>query len=82
MIDELIRALDKGPQRKRRFDIQTDAVSGNLGETECAGTNFSPEHQQHSSGVKSGYFNDASLIRPQNIIDVHPNLVKDDVWKQ
>jgi len=23
---------------------------------------------------KSGYFNDASLIRPQNIIDVHPNL--------
>jgi hypothetical protein len=22
---------------------------------------------------KSGYFNDASLIRPQNIIDVHPN---------
>ena len=23
---------------------------------------------------KSGYFNDASLLRPQNIIDVHPNL--------
>lgn len=23
---------------------------------------------------KSGYFNDASLIRPQNIIDLHPNL--------
>jgi hypothetical protein len=23
---------------------------------------------------KSGYFNDASLIRPENIIDVHPNL--------
>jgi hypothetical protein len=23
---------------------------------------------------KSGYFNDASLIRPQNIIGVHPNL--------
>lgn len=23
---------------------------------------------------KSGYFNDAGLIRPQNIIDVHPNL--------
>src|SRR5260370_37120972 len=23
---------------------------------------------------KSGYFNDASLIRPQNIISVHPNL--------
>ena len=82
MIDELIRVLDKGPATKTEIAIQTDAVSGNLGETECAGTNFSPEHQQHSSGVKSGYFNDASLIRPQNIIDVHPNLVKDDVWKQ
>jgi hypothetical protein len=23
---------------------------------------------------KSGYFNDANLIRPQNLIDVHPNL--------
>ncbi|SRR6266568_1044483 len=23
---------------------------------------------------KSGYFNDASLLRPQNIIDVHPNV--------
>jgi len=23
---------------------------------------------------KSGYFNDASLVRPENIIDVHPNL--------
>jgi hypothetical protein len=33
-------------------------------------------------GRQSGYFNDASLIRPQNIIDVHPNLVKDNVWKQ
>jgi hypothetical protein len=26
---------------------------------------------------KSGYFNDASLIRPQNIIDLHPNLGAD-----
>ena len=23
---------------------------------------------------KSGYFNDASLLRPENIIDIHPNL--------
>jgi hypothetical protein len=23
---------------------------------------------------KSGYFNDASVLRPQNLVDVHPNL--------
>jgi hypothetical protein len=23
---------------------------------------------------KSGYFNDASLLRPENIVDIHPNL--------
>jgi len=32
--------------------------------------------REHSTLLyfKSGYFNDASLIRPENIIDVHPNF--------
>jgi len=49
-----------------RLGLKVDVTSGNTGDG----------HQGTFDALyfKSGYFNDASLIRPQNIIDVHPTL--------
>src|SRR5205085_6893555 len=53
---------------KPRLGTKLDATSGDR------------DAKDHRLGTfdalffKSGYFNDASLIRPQNEIDVHPNL--------
>lgn len=49
-----------------RFGLKVDVASGDTGSGQL-GT-FNPLF------FKSGYFNDASLIRPANLIDVHPNL--------
>jgi hypothetical protein len=49
--------------------LQFDVVSGNTGHDGggSLGT-FNPLY------FKAGYFNDASLIRPSNLIDIHPTL--------
>jgi hypothetical protein len=49
-----------------RFGVKAGAASGNTGDG----------RQGTFDGLyfKSGYFNDASLLRPENIISVHPNL--------
>ena len=49
-----------------RLGLKTGLVSGNTGDG----------HQGTFDALyfKSGYFNDASLIRPQNLIGVHPNF--------
>jgi Alginate export len=52
---------------KPRLGADFDVVSGDSGGTGHFGT-FNPLF------FKSGYFDDASLIRPSNIIDVHPTL--------
>ena len=49
-----------------RFGLKTGVVSGNTGDG-YQGT-FDALY------FKSGYFNDASLIRPQNLIGIHPNF--------
>jgi hypothetical protein len=49
-----------------RLGLKVDVASGDNGDGH-QGT-FDPLY------FKSGYFNDASLIRPANLIDVHPNL--------
>lgn len=51
-----------------RFGLKADVASGDK--------NPNDGHQGTFDALffKSGYFNDASLIRPANIIDVHPNL--------
>jgi hypothetical protein len=51
-----------------RFGLKMDVASGNSDRD--GGT------QGTFDGLffKSGYFNDASLLRPENIMDVHPNL--------
>jgi hypothetical protein len=43
-----------------------DVASGNIGNGQQGTFN--------ALYFKSGYFNDASMIRPANLIDVHPNL--------
>ena len=50
-----------------RLGIKADVTSGD--------NNPNDGHQGTFDALffKSGYFNDASLIRPENIIDVHPN---------
>jgi hypothetical protein len=52
-----------------RLGLQFDVVSGNTGHdgSGALGT-FNPLY------FKAGYFNDASLIRPSNLIDIHPTL--------
>ncbi len=52
-----------------RLGLLFDVVSGNTSHDDhgALGT-FNPLY------FKAGYFNDASLIRPSNIIDVHPTL--------
>jgi hypothetical protein len=52
---------------KPRIGADFDVVSGDSGGTGHFGT-FNPLF------FKAGYFNDASLIRPSNIIDIHPTL--------
>jgi Alginate export len=52
---------------KPRLGADFDVVSGDSGGTSHFGT-FNPLF------FKAGYFNDASLIRPSNIIDIHPTL--------
>ena len=49
-----------------RLGLKADVASGNTGNG----------HQGTFNALyfKSGYFNDASMIRPANLIDVHPNL--------
>jgi len=51
-----------------RLGIKADVTSGD--------NNPNDGHQGTFDALffKSGYFNDASLIRPENIIDVHPNV--------
>src|ERR1019366_366816 len=49
-----------------RLGLKVDVASGNTGNG----------HQGTFNALyfKSGYFNDASMLRPANLIDVHPNL--------
>jgi hypothetical protein len=49
-----------------RLGLKVDVVSGNTGNGQQGTFN--------ALYFKSGYFNDASMIRPANLIDVHPNL--------
>jgi len=51
-----------------RLGLKADVASGDR--------NPNDGHQGTFDALffKSGYFNDASLIRPANIIDVHPNI--------
>jgi len=51
---------------KPRIGVNFDIASGNTGDGNFG--SFNPLY------FKSGYFNDASVIRPSNIIDVHPTL--------
>jgi hypothetical protein len=51
---------------KPRLGANVDVATGDSGGTHFRG--FNPLF------FKSGYFNDASLIRPSNLIDVHPTL--------
>jgi len=63
-------SLDSGYTWDARFQprlgLKVDVASGDTGNG----------HQGTFNALyfKSGYFNDASLIRPANLIDVHPNL--------
>jgi hypothetical protein len=64
-------SLDSGYTWDAKFEprlgLKTDVTSGD--------SNLNGGQQQTFDALyfKSGYFNDASLLRPQNIIDVHPN---------
>ena len=51
-----------------RMGLQFDVVSGDTGHGGGAFGTFNPLY------FKAGYFNDASLIRPSNLIDIHPTL--------
>ncbi len=51
-----------------RLGIKADVTSGDHNAKDGQQETFDALY------FKSGYFNDASLLRPQNIIDVHPNL--------
>jgi hypothetical protein len=51
-----------------RFGLKADIASGD------SNPNNGQQGTFDALYFKSGYFNDASLIRPQNIIDVHPNF--------
>ena len=53
---------------KPRLGLKADIASGDNNPTNGRQGTFDALY------FKSGYFNDASLIRPENIIDVHPNL--------
>jgi len=51
-----------------RLGLKADVASGDQNPTNGLQETFD------ALFFKSGYFNDASLIRPANIIDVHPNI--------
>jgi len=51
-----------------RLGLKTDIASGDTNPNDGRQGTFDALY------FKSGYFNDASLLRPENIIDVHPNL--------
>jgi hypothetical protein len=51
-----------------RFGVKSGIASGDHSSNDSRLETFDPLF------FKSGYFNDASLIRPSNIIGVHPNL--------
>jgi hypothetical protein len=51
-----------------RLGLKVDVASGDTNPRDGQLGTFNPLF------FKSGYFNDASLIRPANLIDVHPNL--------
>ncbi len=51
-----------------RLGLKFDVASGDRNPTDGRQETFDPLF------FKSGYFNDASLLRPSNIIDVHPSL--------
>ncbi|HEY3856466.1 MAG TPA: alginate export family protein [Verrucomicrobiae bacterium] len=50
-----------------RLGLKADVTSGNNNSNDGRQETFDALY------FKSGYFNDASLIRPENIIDLHPN---------
>ena len=50
-----------------RLGLKADVTSGS------GSTSGGTQETFDALYFKSGYFNDASLLRPQNIIDVHPN---------
>ncbi|EEF58434.1 alginate export family protein [Pedosphaera parvula] len=51
-----------------RLGLKADVTSGDGNKNDGRQETF------NALFFKSGYFNDASLLRPQNIIDVHPNV--------
>jgi hypothetical protein len=51
-----------------RLGLKADVASGDHNSTNGTQGTFDALY------FKSGYFNDASLLRPENIIDVHPNI--------
>jgi hypothetical protein len=53
---------------KPRLGVKFDVASGDRNPTDGRQETFDPLF------FKSGYFNDASLLRPSNIIDIHPSI--------
>lgn len=53
---------------KPRFGVKFDVASGDGNRSDGHQGTFDPLF------FKSGYFNDASLLRPSNIIDIHPSI--------
>jgi hypothetical protein len=51
-----------------RIGVQADVVSGDAGHRGGSLGTFNPLF------FKAGYFNDSSLIRPSNIVDIHPTV--------
>lgn len=53
---------------KPRLGVKLDVASGDRNPSDGRQETFDPLF------FKSGYFNDASLLRPSNIIDIHPSI--------
>lgn len=53
---------------KPRLGVKFDVASGDRNPADGRQETFDPLF------LKSGYFNDASLLRPSNIIDIHPSV--------
>ncbi len=53
---------------KPRLGVKFDVASGDRNPTDGRQESFDPLF------FKSGYFNDASLLRPSNVIDIHPSI--------
>jgi hypothetical protein len=53
---------------KPRLGVKVDVTSGDRNPNDGRQGTFDALY------FKSGYFNDASLLRPQNVIDIHPNV--------